>query len=72
MTDPRRSEMTALELFEAGVAALRALGACDGRVVVEVHSEDGRVRRVVPIPVREDAPRVTVGRRQLEDLRPAA
>lgn len=69
MTDQRRVEdLTPLELLEAALQKCDAFGWATGRWVLELHANDGYVRRMVPTRIEEVPIRVVVGRHQLSGI----
>jgi hypothetical protein len=67
VSDQRRvCDLSPLELFEAAFAACAELGWTSGHWAVEVHVEDGHLRRALPRLVDGMSARAAVGRRQLD------
>lgn len=73
MTDTRRvCDLSPLELLEAAFAACADYGWTVGHWAVELHVEDGHVRRALPRLVDAAPHRVAVGRSQLRERGKAA
>jgi len=65
--DQRRvCDLSTLELLEAAVAACADLGWMSGRWAIEVHVEDGQIRRALPRLLDAAPARAAVGRRTLK------
>ena len=58
--------MTPAEHLEAALAQLADLGLDRGRWRVELHVQDGRVRKLVPVAAPAPGARVAIGRKDLE------
>ncbi len=66
--DVRRvCDLSPLELLEAAFAACADLGWTSGHWAVELHVENGTIRRALPRLVDAQPVRAAVGRRQLAD-----
>jgi hypothetical protein len=71
LPDIRRvCDLSPLELLEAAFGACSGLGWTVGHWEVELHLEDGRVRRALPRLVDAAPARAAVGRRQLDGRQP--
>lgn len=69
LTDTRRvCDLTPVELLEAALTKCGVFGWANGRWVLELHANDGWVRRVVPTQLEEVPIRVVVGRHQLQGI----
>lgn len=69
MSDQRRiCDLTPVELLEAALQKCDAFGWASGRWVLELHANDGWLRRIVPTRLEEVPIRVVVGRHQLQGI----